>query len=226
MRAVEKGEAPRTYTKHEQAKNDLANRIGWYCSYCEMGVRHFIAVEHIVPQNNGGAILDWENFLLGCFHCNSVKGARNQSREGYLWPDIDNTPLAFAYNRTQVIHPAANLSETIYQRALATIHLTGLDRRPGGNNEPTDRDVRWIHRREVWGIAEASLEDWHLTSTPAMARQIARTAFGHGFYSIWMTIFQGIQPVINEINQIFPGTYLPLIDSNTHQAQIRTGGTF
>lgn len=61
----------------------LANQEG-YCSYCEMGVRNMVEVEHVVPRNHGGAPLEWENFLLSCRYCNGIKSNKNISRAGYI----------------------------------------------------------------------------------------------------------------------------------------------
>ena len=98
MRPVTRGDSPRTFTNYKQARDRLMERIGPYCSYCEMRVTNMIEVEHIVPVANGGEELDWNNFLLSCRYCNGNKGNNNQDRAGYLWPDRDDTDLAFAYS--------------------------------------------------------------------------------------------------------------------------------
>lgn len=33
MRAVNKGNSDKKYNRYQEARNDLAKRIGWYCSY-------------------------------------------------------------------------------------------------------------------------------------------------------------------------------------------------
>jgi len=98
MRPINKGFAPRQYIRYQDARNDLASRIGWYCSYCEMPVRNLLAIEHIVPRNKGGSELDWHNLLLSCTYCNSVKSDNNNSRLNYYWADIDNTFWCFTYH--------------------------------------------------------------------------------------------------------------------------------
>jgi hypothetical protein len=204
MRPVNKGAAPNTYTYWGYARNDLANQIGWYCSYCEMSVSQMIEVEHVVARNNGGPPLDWENFLLSCKYCNTVKGTRNPSRTGFLWADKDNTDLAFTYSELDVITP---LPTTVEVEAQETIDLMGLDRRPGGANEPTEADSRWIHRFDTWQLARVSLTNWNTTPSPEMAHQIAITAKCQGFYSIWMEVFQAVPDVLEAIKNIFPNTY-------------------
>lgn len=207
MRPVDKGIAPQVYTHWGNARNDLGNKLDWCCSYCEMKVTNMLEVEHIVPRNQGGAPLDWENFLISCKYCNTVKSDNNISRNGYIWPDRDNSDLAFSYSEQFVIQPA---TPAIQPQAQATINLMGLDRKPGGPNLPTEADSRWIFRLQAWLIAKSSLNNWHTNPTQAMADQIALTAYGHGFYSIWMTVFNDVPIVINAIRNEYRSTYFQL----------------
>lgn len=225
MRSVHRGIAPNTYTNYKAARNDLAGRLGWFCSYCEMPVKNMIEVEHIHPVANGGNELDWNNFLLACRYCNGVKSNNNANRAGYFWPDVDNTPLAFLYSELDIIEPAIGLQPHETTTATATINLTGLNRTPHSGNEPTDADSRWIARLSALGVINDSYNDWLTNQNAAFARQIARTATGHGFYSFWMLKFAGIQLVIDAINAEFTGTYVP--QNNTVGAKtLRPNGTF
>ena len=38
MRPVNKGKAPRNYKHYSEAKDDLRDRLGSFCSYCEMNI--------------------------------------------------------------------------------------------------------------------------------------------------------------------------------------------
>lgn len=225
MRSINRGLAPSIYTNYKAARNDLAGKIGWFCSYCEMPVKNMIEVEHIHPVANGGNELDWGNFLLACRYCNGIKSNDNVDRLGYLWPDVDNTPLAFEYSEKAIIQPTNGLNVNDNAAALATIKLAGLNRTPHSGNEPTDADSRWIARISAIGVINDSYTDWLTNSTEAFARQIARTATGHGFYSFWMLKFAGIQPVIDAINTAFIGTYVPQYDAVGGKI-IRPTGTF
>lgn len=184
-----------------------------------------IEVEHVHPVDNGGNELDWNNFLLSCRYCNGIKGKNNADRVGYFWPDTDNTPLTFEYSEVNIIQPANGLNAPEQAVALRTINLMGLNRTPHSGNEPTDADSRWIARLSAIGVINESFNDWLTCQTPAFARQIARTAVGHGFYSFWMLKFAGIQIVINAINAAFHGTYIPRRD-NLGNRILRPGGTF
>ncbi len=219
MRAVEKGTNATVFTHWNEARNPLVDKIGWYCSYCEMSVRQLIAVEHIVPRDNGGAPLTWENFLLSCVYCNSQKSARNQSRNGYLWPDRDNTDLAFGYNK---VDATIALPGPVNAEAKATIDLMGLNRMPGSAHAPTERDTRWIHRLDAWSQAEKCLSIWQNHPQPHTAELIAKVAAGMGFYSVWTTVFAAEALALPIIKQAFIGTFAEQ-DANG-QRVIRAGG--
>jgi hypothetical protein len=225
MRSVDKGLPPRTYSAYKAARNDLTDRIGWICSYCEMPVKNMIEVEHIHPINQGGNELDWDNFLLACRYCNGIKKDRNTDRTGYFWPDRDNTTFAFQYSEKDIIKPNSGLNLSESDAAKETIDLMGLNRTPHSGNVPTDADSRWIARISAIGVINESYDDWLLVPSCAFARQIARTAIGHGFYSFWMLKFVGIPQVINAINTAFTGTYFPQFDSHGNKI-LRTGGSF
>lgn len=224
MRSVAKGNSPTSYSNYKIARNDLAARIGWYCSYCEMPVANMIEVEHVHPVNKGGQELEWGNFLLSCRYCNGVKKDRNHGRNGYLWPDQDNTSVAFHYSEDKIIEPAASLPDGIKSCAQETIDLMGLNRTPHSSQEPTDADSRWIKRIEVWGVIHDSYNDWLANQSEGLARQIGRTASGHGFYSYWIKQFSAFPLVVEAINTSFKGTYRPVF-INGH-LQVRPGARF
>jgi len=204
MRPVDKGNAPKQYSHYRKARNDLAGRIGWYCSFCEMPTKNMIEVEHVVPIENGGAELDWENFLFSCRYCNSVKLDRNTSRNGYFWSDKHNTFLAFTY-QSAIIKANGQLNSSQVRIAQSTIDLMGLDRYPGGSNKPTNADTRWISRHESWRVANTSLADWNSSPSESMRRQIGRTASGTGHFSIWMEVFKNEPEVRKELISSFTG---------------------
>lgn len=208
MRPVKRGTAPKTYSNYRDARNDLADRLGWYCSYCEMPVKNMIEVEHVIPKIHPPYLeLDWNNFLLSCRYCNGVKGDKNTSRTGYVWPDQDNTDFVFDYDEIKVISAKSGLSQTIEDAANKTIGLMGLNRISGGAIEPTDADTRPFSRQEAWFEARASLGRWRGAPIQPMAEQIAVAATGFGHFSIWCTVFDGEQMVIEAIRNAFRGTY-------------------
>jgi HNH endonuclease. len=201
MRPVDKGVAPRDYTDYNDARHDLAGRIGYFCSYCEMPVTNMIEVEHVHPIDNGGNPTDWNNLLLSCKYCNTVKKARNANRVGYLWPDVDNTDLTFEYSEINAIEPKYNLPQHLKTYAQATIKLMGLDRMPGGREEPTEADTRWRSRKEVWDKANINLNRWNTKPCVEIAKIIADCAVLSGHYSIWCEVFKAIPQVLVEIDR-------------------------
>ena len=88
MRPVVRGDCPKNqdnteikYSDFPNARGALINRLGEFCSYCEMRLEAGLAVEHIQPKKPDGATgvisdreSDWQNFLLACPNCNSTKG--------------------------------------------------------------------------------------------------------------------------------------------------------
>jgi hypothetical protein len=214
MRAIDKGTSITTYSNYKDALEDLTNKLGHYCSYCEMGVNNMIEVEHVHPVANGGNELDWDNFLLSCRYCNGIKSNHNGNRTGYFWPDRDNTDLAFDYTLTSPITiPKANLSAINNVQAQSLIDLIGLDRYPGSPNRPTKKDKRWRLRDEAITTARNSYNNWCIikddTQTPyrlLLAKQIAQTSV-IGFYSIWCKIFENEPLVLNEIEMLWKSRY-------------------
>jgi hypothetical protein len=189
-----------------------------------MKVFHSIEVEHILPRNNGRAILDWDNFLLSCKYCNTVKLDHNTTTADYLWPDRDNTDLAFDYDEARVVYPKPTLLPEVAAKASATISLTGLDRNPAGPHEPTEADTRWRSRKEAWDVAKFNLSRWKIAPIKPMAEVIARCALTSGHYSIWMKVFEAEPLVLDEIDCIYrkkglfkeflPGTATRVVRAN------------
>ena len=52
MRPVDKGEKPDTYySEYGDVKEELIKRIGAFCSFCELPIRHVPEVEHREAQS-------------------------------------------------------------------------------------------------------------------------------------------------------------------------------
>ncbi|WPD24701.1 MAG: HNH endonuclease signature motif containing protein [Candidatus Electrothrix scaldis] len=213
MRPVDKGSAPQVYTNYQDARNDLANKIDWCCSYCEMKVMNSINIDHVIPLSKGGAKLDWDNFLLACFHCNgkSNKSDKNSSRTDYYWPDIDNTINAFQYHPTpDIIEPKSSLSYKQKIKAQNTIDLLGLDKFPGKpNKEPTPGDKRWIAIQSAWLKANKSMDNWKKQQSDEMLEMIVECAHSDGHFSIWYELFKSYDRVRKALIAKFEGTYQP-----------------
>lgn len=214
MRCVDKGVNQTPYNKYRDAMPDLVDRIGSYCSYCEMEISNEADVEHVQPKTLGGAVNLWENFLLGCKKCNKIKGKKNPSRANHLWPDEDNTFVAYEYYNEIFVKPSANIINTpAGQLALNTLTLTGIDRIPKKLNNPTKKeklDPRWKKRRDAWGKANRALINWKNMPSQALCDTIADVAHSTGFYSIWVMFFANEPLVLSKIKANFPNTYEPV----------------
>ena len=164
MRPVNKGESPYQKIKdYSEALPYLEKRLGEYCSYCEFPIKHVPEVEHIVSKTNGGDRTDWKNLLLGCKYCNTRKGKATspENMEEYIWPDCDNTALAYTYqngipevNEKKLLE--VDSTGEFYQKAKKLFDLIELDHVP---NE-REKDKRFSKRNEVFQIAYDSLNDW------------------------------------------------------------------
>ena len=144
MRPINKGESPyKKINEYKDALPYLERRIGMYCSYCEFSIPHVPEVEHVVSKSKGGDLTDWNNLNLGCKYCNTRKKAQTmpENKKNYLWPDEDNTAIAYSY-----INGIPKVNEELLikldstgdylKRARNTYKLVGLGNFPTGK----DRD--------------------------------------------------------------------------------------
>lgn len=217
MRPVQRGECPRDqkgqeikFAEYQQARRELIQRMGEYCSYCEMHLDASLAVEHVQPKKPPGATaampereLEWGNFLLACTNCNSSKGDKDVVLADYLWPDRDDTFGALRYSEGGVVDSAPGVQKA---RADRLINLVGLRKQPD-TAEASDR--RWMNRREAWDRAVRAKD--RLAKCPTgyadhMREQIVDTAHAKGFWSVWMTVFADDPAMRNRLLNALPGT--------------------
>lgn len=216
MRPVDKGMAPTTYSRYQDAGPDLQMRLGDYCSYCERQIETNLAVEHIQPKSHEPALRNsWENFLLGCVNCNSSKGETPVNLSDYFWPDADNTLRAFEYVRGGLVRPTPTLSTALRAKAKTTIELIGLDKDPGNiGREPTSADQRWLRRQQAWEKAEKCKDILADNDTTEVRELIIEVATGRGEFSIWWTVFAGDIDMQRRLQEAFVGTDCSCFDGN------------
>jgi hypothetical protein len=70
---------------------------------------------------------------------------------------------------------------------------------------------------EAWLIAQESKNDLQANLNDAFRRQVVRTALGHGFFSIWMTVFHDDVAVRRLLIDEFAGTATDCFDAGTTQ---------
>ncbi|WP_295879199.1 HNH endonuclease [uncultured Thiohalocapsa sp.] len=210
MRPIERGPAPRVYAEYGDAIDDLVDRLGRYCSYCERRLPVSLAVEHMTPKHlHPDQELDWDNFLLGCTNCNSTKSNKDLSDDETLWPDRDNTLLALTYARGGFVSTSDGIDDPdLRARVRMLLDLVGLDRHAArGWPPPTDKDKRWQQREEIWEIAEETLGSYEaLERSQAALSLIVTAALGYGFPSVWLTVFDAYPEVRLALLDAFPGT--------------------
>lgn len=216
---------PGGLTDYSKARQPLEERLGTYCSYCEMPCSEGPDVEHVRPKSLHPSLArEWENLLLACCFCNAVKGDRDLGLDQALWPDRDNTFRALVYERDRAPKPRISLPEDIQELARSTVTLFGLDREP---NHPrlTSNDRRWKNRREAWSKAERARVHLQRQPTDEMRRQIVDTATSTGFWSVWLTVFKDDKEMVARLldSHTFPGTWGDCLDP-FGQARPREGG--
>lgn len=232
MRPVARGEAPTDsqdnpiiFKEYGDARNDLINRIGDYCSYCESPLLA-PAVEHIQPKSKMPALTKiWGNFLLACTFCNSIKTDKaidSSNFNDYFWADTDNTTRCFVYAKDRAPQADSSLSAAERQIAQNTLELTGLDREPG-HPSLSKKDRRWQKRNEAWGKAERAKANLAIQPMDTMRVQIIDTATSTGFWSVWMAVFQDEPAMRRRLINAFKGTSTDCFDQDT-QPVPRPGG--
>lgn len=215
MRPVDKGAAPAAYTNYQDARDDLVKRLGRYCSYCERRLPTGLAVEHKAPKSiHPDRSMDWDNFLLGCANCNSVKDAKDLEEGETLWPDEHNTVLAVDYECGGFVDVSPALGGDLAKRARALIDLVGLDRHEaGGFPAPARGDKRWRQREEAWATAALSLAKYEKQhQVEAALELVVEVAVSLGFFSVWLSVFDDFPDVKRALIERFPGTATACFD--------------
>lgn len=181
---------------------------------------------------------DWGNLLLSCSYCNSRKSEKVKKGESnkWLWPDQDNTFLAFTYkNGIPALneHYLNSLGTDTFEKAKAIFEGLALDYCPGGdepqpqNHKKKYVDKRWMTRFETLTIAENAKELWDKCqddeSRTTQLKNITALAGGYGFFSIWMMVFEDVDIVKNALIHTFPGTSMECFDQNGNPVRRENG---
>lgn len=208
MRPIEKGQSPIDtsgqpvrFLKYQEARPFLIERLGEYCSYCEIQLNAGLAVEHVCPKSKHPHLeVEWSNLLLACPHCNPTKGDVDVVLGDYVWPDLDDTHLAFRYTYGGMV--IAN-DGPLKDRAERMIQLVGLNKNP----LPHESSDRRLHkRREKYGQAKRYRELLKRTDTLEVRELITDLAKESGFWSIWVELFKDDPDMIRRFNDAFSGT--------------------
>lgn len=216
MRPVRKGASPVVgdFNHYRDAKPELVSRLGPYCSYCERKIVTLLAVEHIEPKNGSHARPElkkrWGNFLLACTNCNSTKSNRAVDLAQIIFPDRDNTFVAYVYEDDGTVTIAQNTTPQQQVAALNMLSLVGLDKPMQELMDANGRLValdRAAQRMETIAIAQQALS-W-LQADPNnenMKSAIIEMALQAGYFSIWMKVFDINEQMKIRFIDAFSGT--------------------
>ncbi len=212
MRPVEKGKAPVCkFIKYQDAERELEERLGAYCSYCELPIKHVPEVEHIEAKAAGGAPADWDNLLLSCKYCNTRKGTQvgGGEKEQYLWPDVDDTfhPYTYQDGIPQINEEfLCKQDEKYCECARNLFRLVKLDHVPSSR----EKDRRFMLRNEAYNNAINSREGWlkikDENDKKSYLELMICLAQNTGFFSTWVEVFKNDPVVKNALIEGFPGT--------------------
>jgi hypothetical protein len=170
-----------------------------------------LAVEHIQHKDRFPTLKGrWTNFLLGCVNCNSCKGVKEVDFAKVFFPDRDNTFAAFLYTPDGKVAPAPTLNPHHHRLACASLSMTGLDKDPAKTPDANGKLIsldRGSQRMEVWAIAEEAHRDVKAEPGNDVLKDcVVKLARAQGYFSIWMTVFEGDTELRNRFIDAFEGT--------------------
>jgi len=214
MRPIERGANPNDennnkiiFVDYGNAKPFLINKIGDYCSFCERkAFSSALDIEHILPKSLPEfeyLTNNWDNFLLACKNCNSVKATIFFQFNDIYLPDRNNTFLIFEILEGGLIKINKNLTEEQKTKTQNLVNLVGLDRKPGHKNF-SSKDERWKERKTTWELAERYKQK-HIEGK-ADEETIIDLAKSIGFWTVWMTVFKEFEKIKQLLINNFKGT--------------------
>lgn len=211
MRPVERGPRPaRAVEEYGDWRQDLVERLGAFCSYCEMPLTSPVNIEHKIPKDQDATLeQEWTNLLLACHSCNSSRPKRGVVLNDYVWPDVDNTFRAFLYTDTGEVTVASGLGAGLGARVAKTLAHFGLDKHPGQSapqRRATPSDRRWLMRHEALAKAERFREKLAAHESAELREAIVDLARMTGFFSVWMRVFQDDRQMRYMLIEVFSGT--------------------
>lgn len=195
------------YNPYGDAKPYLIAAIGKFCSYCEReGFSSALDVEHIEDKDaHPDKKFLWDNFLLACKNCNSIKGTKEIDFPNIILPHLQNTFSPFEYLESGLIKIKDEVVEPSRSRVVALVKLVGLDRRPGHPRYST-KDDRWQERKQAWELSQKYKQKYIAGNCDI--ETIVDLSLSYGFWSIWMNAFEGYPEVQRALVDNFRGTRL------------------
>ncbi|MBE3640521.1 HNH endonuclease [Mangrovicoccus algicola] len=216
MRPICRGAAPREYRRYRDAVDDLTHRLGYFCSYCEQVIKHVPEVEHVQPKVRRPELeRSWDNFLLSCKSCNTVKSSSLVDIDAVAWPDRDNTFSALIYRPDGSLEIRGGLPDEVSELVENAVKLVKLHRHPNGatlEDRPSPRDKRSEHRFTAYAAAEKQLINYERCCGNPEVREVISDMIANfiapslGFFSVWMSVFLDHPEMRIKFIEAFPGT--------------------
>lgn len=199
------------YKPYGNAKPDLIQALGSYCSYCErQGFSSALDVEHLEDKNaNPDKEFLWNNFLLACKNCNSIKGTKEIDFPNIILPHIQDTFSPFEYLESGFVKIKDEVVEPLRNKVIALVDLVGLDRRPGFPKYST-KDYRRQERKQAWELSKNYKQKYIAGNCDI--ETIVDLSVINGFWSIWMHAFKDFPEVQKELILRFNGTRKTFFD--------------
>lgn len=208
--------APRRYAHYRDARDDLINRMGQYCAYCESRMTDGIDVEHVLPKDLAPHLeRSWDNFVLSCGSCNTFKSVRPDPPvlDGHVWPHLDNTFRAFDYLDDGTVTPLHFADAHLAARVHATYRMVQIERRP--HHRLTKGDFRHKNRLTAIAYAREAVSGLAVNNSEQMRGVSTNLALATGFFSVWMRFFVHDADMRQRFINAFPGTAAACFDADT-----------
>jgi uncharacterized protein (TIGR02646 family) len=212
---------PTEYNPWGDAKPELINEIGDFCSYCGKHLtRSALHIEHIQDKDTHSHLqFFWNNFLLACVNCNSTKLKKNPITLNAFLPHLDNLLCFIEVLNGGLLQVKTGVTGTNLTRTNAFINLVGLDRRPGHANY-SDKDDRWEYRLTAYDKATRQLQKYTSTPVTTDIENITELAITAGFFSVWFTVFAAHDSVKAALITAFKGTKSVRFNARNHYLPI------
>jgi len=189
MRPLSRGPSRRTYLTYKSYHDDLFAAYGPFCAYCEKK-DHDLDIEHVEPKSKVPTKkTSWSNLLLACATCNrDFKKAWNHNRNGYVFPDLDETLKVFHYRGDGTI-------AALTAAAGAMRNLCGLN-----------RDAAISNRRDV--LKRAIDTKREVLAGIRRPEDVIGWAVTMGHWSVWVSVYHDVPAMMTLLSdpQHFPGT--------------------
>jgi uncharacterized protein (TIGR02646 family) len=193
---------PQEYKPWGDAKNDLVDEIGAYCSYCEKKVNPAsLHVEHVRAKSllrYANLKYRWDNFLLTCSNCNGIKGSKDIADTNPFLPHVNNLLHFLEVIDGGLIKIKDGVEGENLERTRAFIELVGLDREPTHKNYSL-KDDRWESRLDTKNVAQRYYDKYTATPASTDVETIVDLAKAYGFFAVWYYQFLGFNEVLDAL---------------------------